>query len=236
MKDPYFYDDCPVLRNLLNIRDEDELDKAEAELSRARMMLLYNDGFSDFSEASLSKIHRYLFGDVYDWAGEYRKINVIKRERLLAGQSVWYSNCEDIERDLRRVWTRFRRTKWAGITKRQFVQKVSRLFPALWQIHPFREGNTRTVVMLLTFFVEAQGYYFDQDLMAQSAGYVRNAFVLASLGQNAEYQHLEIILMDAITTEPPLAQEESGEADSTHDRYEKYKTDYRPEKHEYYQE
>ena len=236
MKHPYFYDDCPVLRNLLNIRDEDELDKAEAELSRARMMLLYNDGFSDFSEASLSKIHRYLFGDVYDWAGEYRKINVIKRERLLAGQSVWYSNCEDIERDLRRVWTRFRRTKWAGITKRQFVQKVSRLFPALWQIHPFREGNTRTVVMLLTFFVEAHGYYFDQDLMAQSAGYVRNAFVLASLGQNAEYQHLEKILMDAITTEPPLAQEESGEADSTHDRYEKYKTDYRPEKHEYYQE
>ena len=236
MKDPYFYDDCPVLRNLLNIRDEAELDKAEAELSRARMMLLYNDGFSDFSEASLSKIHRYLFGDVYDWAGEYRKINVIKRERLLAGPSVWYSNCEDIERDLRRVWTRFRRTKWAGITKRQFVQKVSRLFPALWQIHPFREGNTRTVVMLLTFFVEAQGYYFDQDLMAQSAGYVRNAFVLASLGQNAEYQHLEKILMDAITTEPPWTQEESGEADSTHERYEKYKTDYRPEKHEYYQE
>lgn len=236
MKDPYFYDDCPVLRNLLNIRDEAELDKAEAELSRARMMLLYNDGFSDFSEASLSKIHRYLFGDVYDWAGEYRKINVIKRERLLAGQSVWYSNCEDIERDLRRVWTRFRRTMWTGISKRQFVRKVSRLFPALWQIHPFREGNTRTVVMLLTFFVEAQGYYFDQDLMAQSAGYVRNAFVLASLGQNAEYQHLEKILMDAITTEPPLAQEESGEVDSTHERYEKYKTDYRPEKHEYYQE
>lgn len=236
MKDPYFYDDCPVLRNLLNIRDEAELDKAEAELSRARMMLLYNDGFSDFSEASLSKIHRYLFGDVYDWAGEYRKINVIKRERLLAGQSVWYSNCEDIERDLRRVWTRFRRTKWAGITKRQFVQKVSRLFPALWQVHPFREGNTRTVVMLLAFFVEAQGYYFDQDLMAQSAGYVRNAFVLASLGQNAEYQHLEKILMDAITTEPTLFQEEWSEADSTHERYEKYKTDYRPEKHEYYPE
>ena len=236
MKDPYFYNDCPVLRNLLNIRDEAELDKAEAELSRARMMLLYNDGFSDFSEASLSKIHRYLFGDVYDWAGEYRKINVIKRERLLAGQSVWYSNCEDIERDLRHVWTRFRRTKWAGISKRQFVRKVSRLFPALWQVHPFREGNTRTVVMLLTFFVEAHGYNFDQELMAQSAGYVRNAFVLASLNQNSEYQHLEKILMDAITTEPSLSQEESSEADSTHERYEKYKTDYRPEKHEYYQE
>ena len=54
MKDPYFYDDCPVLRNLLNIRDEAELDKAEAELSRARMMLLYNDGFSDLIQAGIS--------------------------------------------------------------------------------------------------------------------------------------------------------------------------------------
>ena len=233
MRDPYFYDDCPVLRNLLNIRNEGELDKAEAELSRARMMLLYDAGFRNFSETALSEIHRYLFGDVYDWAGQYRKINVIKRERLLAGQSVWYSNCEDIERDLKRVWTRFRRTKWDGITKRQFVKKTSRLFPALWQIHPFREGNTRTVVMLLTFFVEAHRYFFDQDLMAQSAGYVRNAFVLASLGKNAEYQHLEKILMDAITTNPSDIAEDTEEAEAPQTRYEKYKTDYQPIKHEY---
>ena len=236
MRDPYFFDDCSVLKNTLNIRDEAELDKAEAELSRARMMMLYNDGFLDFSESALSQIHRYLFQDVYEWAGQYRRINVIKREHILAGQSVWYSNCEDIDRDLKHVWSRFRRTKWNGISKRQFVRKVSRLFPALWQIHPFREGNTRTVVMLLTFFVEAHGYYFDQELMAQSAGYVRNAFVLASLGQNSEYQHLEKILMDAITTEPSLSQEESGETGITLERYEQYKTDYRPEKHEYYQE
>ena len=236
MRDPYFFNDCSVLKNNLNIRDEAELDKAEAELSRARMMMLYNDGFSDFSESALSQIHRYLFQDVYEWAGQYRRINVIKRERILAGQSVWYSICEDIERDLKHVWSRFRRTKWAEISKRQFVRKLSRLFPALWQVHPFREGNTRTVVMLLTFFVEAHGYYFDQELMAQSAGYVRNAFVLASLGQYSEYQYLEKILMDAITTETSLSQEGSSESDSTHERYEKYKTDYRPEKHEYYQE
>ena len=234
MRDPYFYDDCPVLRNLLNIRNEGELDKAEAELSRARMMLLYDAGFRNFSETALSEIHEYLFGDIYDWAGRYRKINVIKRERLLAGQSVWYSNCEDIERDLKRVWTRFRRTKWDGITKRQFVKKTSRLFPALWQIHPFREGNTRTVVMLLTFFVEAHGYFFDQDLMAQSAGYVRDSFVMASLGKHSEYTHLEKILMDAIQTEHVEAQEGRIETDSRGtDRDNEYKRPYKPAKHEY---
>ena len=40
-----------------------------------------------------------------------------------------------------------------------------------------REGNTRTVVMMMTFFVEYHGYFMDQELMAASAGYVRDSFV-----------------------------------------------------------
>lgn len=56
--------------------------------------------------------------------------------------------------------------------------------------------------MIMTFFIEHYGYYFDQVLMSESAGYVRNAFVLASLGENSEHNHLEKILNDAICTEP----------------------------------
>lgn len=49
MKDLYLYENSSVLKNLLNIKDEKELDLAEAELSRANMMLLYEEGFDDFS-------------------------------------------------------------------------------------------------------------------------------------------------------------------------------------------
>ncbi len=49
MNDPYLYEGSSVLRNLLDIHDEKELDLAEAELSRANMMLLYEQGFDDFS-------------------------------------------------------------------------------------------------------------------------------------------------------------------------------------------
>lgn len=52
------------------------------------------------SPEGLCDIHRYLFGDIYDWAGQYRVINIEKRERLLSGRSVWYSNDENIARDL----------------------------------------------------------------------------------------------------------------------------------------
>ena len=68
MRDPYLYEDVPVLRNKLDIRTEKTLDLIEAEQSRTNMMLLYEQGFSDFSPDGLSEIHRFLFGDIYDWA------------------------------------------------------------------------------------------------------------------------------------------------------------------------
>ena len=69
MSDLYLYDDVPVLRNKLGIKDEKTLDLIEAEQSRANMMILYQRGFDDFSPAGLCAIHSFLFGDLYEWAG-----------------------------------------------------------------------------------------------------------------------------------------------------------------------
>jgi cell filamentation protein len=79
MNDPYLYEGRAVLRNLLNIHDEKELDIAEAELSQANMMLLYERGFDDFSTQGITTIHKVLFEDVYDWAGEFRTVNIQKK-------------------------------------------------------------------------------------------------------------------------------------------------------------
>lgn len=241
MNDPYLYENSSVLRNLLNIRDEKELDLAESELSRANMMLLYEKGFQDFSTLGIKKIHKVLFGDVYDWAGQFRKINIRKSEPILVGKSVWYSNDEDIERDLELAWEKIQRITWGKLPPIGFAEQVARTFPALWQTHPFREGNTRTVVMMMTFFVEHYGYTFDQELMAASAGYVRQAFVLASQFENSEYEHLEKILKDAIRAEPiiyedDLDQDAQHVKNVNHNKTEKYRKyhieDYQPVPHE----
>ena len=234
MKDIYLYEDCSVLKNLLNIKDEKELDLAEAELSRANMMLLYEQGFCDFSAEGICSIHKYLFGDIYEWAGKYRIINIQKREDILGGISVWYSNDDTIDDDLNSSWTKINAVDWDKLSREDFSKNVARLFPSLWQVHPFREGNTRTIVMLITFFAEHYGYYFDQELLARSAGYVRNAFVLASLGENSEYEHLEAILLDAISSEP-IEYSDFDETENTKAaKYSKYVTeDYEPKKHEY---
>lgn len=233
--DIYLYDDCDVLKNLLNIKNESKLNLAEAELSRANMMILYEKGFSDFSVKGIFEIHRTLFGDIYDWAGKPRIINIQKREEILAGRSVWYSNDDNIESDLEKVWDNINSIDWKHLSRQEFAKNIAHLFSAIWQVHPFREGNTRTVVMLMTFFVEHYGYYFDQDLMSASAGYVRNAFVLASLGEYSEYEHLEKILLDAICTEPNNVLENmDAEKKKNNEKYEKYYTkEYKPTPHEY---
>ena len=234
MVDPYFYEDIPVLRNTLDIRDEKTLDLIEAEQSRANMMLLYEQGFCDFTPEGLRSIHRFLFGDIYQWAGKYRIINIAKREKLLAGRSVWYSNEDAIADDLAAAFQDIQHQNWAAMPREEFVSTIVRCFTKIWQIHPFREGNTRTVVMLLTFFVEHYGYHIDQDLLAESAGYVRDAFVMASLDQFSEYEHLERILLDAVCADPvdyELALDAESEVQQS-EKYQKYHREhYTPEPH-----
>ena len=227
--DIYLFEDCKVLKNKLGIKDEAQLDKAESEFASISMMELMESGFFDFSPSGVCKIHKY------DWAGEYRIINIQKREPLLAGKSVWYSNWEDIDRDLKSAWKKIDAVHWSNLLHDEFAKSVTRLFPAIWQAHPFREGNTRTIVMLIALFAEHYGYYFDYELMAASAGYVRNAFVLCCFGENSEFEHLEKILLDAISTEPVDESEESEpETNNKSSKYEKYYVeDYKPTPHEY---
>lgn len=232
MPDPYLYPDVPVLRNKLEIKTEKTLDLVEAEQSRANMMLFYDRDFTELTPAGLQQIHKFLFGDIYDWAGNYRIINVQKAERLLGGRSVWYSNDEDIERDLTSAFQAIHDFDWDACNREEFVSALTRLFPPVWQVHPFREGNTRTVVMLMTLFVESHGYYFDKDLLAASAGYVRDSLVMASIDQNSEFEHLERILLDAVCTEPIESQDEEPLIEERTSKYTKYqKEPYTPVPH-----
>ena len=84
--------------------------------------------------------------------------------------------------------------------------------------------------------LEHNGFYFDQELLAASAGYVRNAFVLASFNEYSEYEHLEKILFDTISTEPIIQTDDPDTNISTErtEMYKRYKTDdYQPTAHEY---
>ena len=127
----------------------------------------------------------------------------------MAGKSVWYTDCDNIEKELHTTWNTINSIKWQNLSKEEFVKLGAKHFSSLWQIHPFREGNTRTIALLLAFFTEHYGYYFDQELLAQTSGYFRDSLVMASLDKFSEYEYLERILNDAISTEPVDTSEEN---------------------------
>lgn len=236
MPDVYLYDDVPVSKNKLGIKDSDLLDAAEAGMSRANMMLLYESEFQDFSPAGLCEIHHRLFDEVYEWAGKFRTINIEKRERILAGRSVWYSNDDNIPADLHSAFDKLLIQPWNNFSREKFALTLAKYFPPIWQVHPFREGNTRSVVMMMSLFVEHHGFYMDYELLAASAGYVRDSFVMASLGQFSEFEHLERILLDTVCSDPVSYDETSDSpragGSSKAEKYSKYqKEPYKPEPH-----
>ncbi|MDR2574249.1 MAG: Fic family protein [Desulfovibrio sp.] len=199
MRDPYLYEDAPVLRNLLNIKDAEALELAEADITYLR---LYDvDGVvasMPFDLSRLLAIHRHIFGDIYEWAGRLRTIPIVKDEKILGGDTVRYSSPNRIKRDCDTILKKLNETKWASSGVQETAGVFAGLIAALWQAHPFREGNTRTVIAFATQFAEAHGFRMDKTLLKDSAAYVRNALVKASDGQYAEYDYLIKIFADAI--------------------------------------
>ena len=82
MRDPYLHEDIDVLRNRLGVRDTAELTEAEANITYL-LFLAIDKEFEQqpFDFNHLCAVHRYLFGDIYDWAGQPRTIPYGQRRK-----------------------------------------------------------------------------------------------------------------------------------------------------------
>ena len=199
MRDPYIYDDVPVLKNLLGIKDAEELERAEADITYLRLYEV--DGaiqLAAFDLPRLLAIHKHIFGDIYEWAGTIRTIQMVKGERVLAGDTIRYAVPDDIEYKCVAVLKKLNGTNWKTLGIHETAETFTKFIAALWQIHPFREGNTRTIITFATQFAEARGFRMDKTLLKDSAAYVRDALAKASDGQYSEYEYLVNIFEDAI--------------------------------------
>ena len=196
MRDPYLYEDIAVLKNKGNIRDAETLRAAEGDVTRLTMMLVYEQDFERFHTDTLREIHRIIFEPLYDFAGEFRSIPIIKREEVLGGDSVRYTRPEHIEAELDAVAKEIALLPKLRDTK-ELLFRVTRITAKLWQIHPFREGNTRAVIAFSLLLLRHLKVEIDYDLFREHAAYVRNSLVWASQGMYAKFEYLEQIFFDA---------------------------------------
>lgn len=197
--DPYVYPNSSVLINKLNIRDEQELIDVEAQLLIAGIIdihsILDDLDFTDYT--CLQMIHRFLFEDLYTWAGEFRTINIYKSERVLNGLSIMYSDKDQIVHELIEIFKWAEQIKWSH-KNRQLPSQFAKLMTDLWRVHPYREGNTRAVSIFMKLFADKHDLTFNAELLSQNAGYLRNALVMAAVDEAPEPSYLYRIITDAL--------------------------------------
>ncbi len=199
MRDDYVYPNTSLLINKLDIKTQKELDDAENSLVSLNLLSLLNNQFELKSVFDIKRIHKILFFDLYEWAGENRKINIYKEEPVLNGLSVSYCDYREIDKELIKLDKDFKSTKWNTLSKTQMIDKLARLISRLWRIHCFREGNTRTTATFLYLFMKQLSLKVNIDFIGKHAKYFRNSLVLASIDEYSEYEHLTNILMDSVS-------------------------------------
>lgn len=200
MRDPYLFTDADILQNKLNIKESKLLSEAEMQFIIVRFLSLDEQmQNSDLNKvAAIKKIHKLLFGDIYDWAGEFRKINIQKSERVLDGLSVEYCDYTRINEKMTSTLDHFSKVNWSALTDSEMVSVFSDMTAKLWQIHPFREGNTRTIIAYATIFATQNIRPINSELLSKNAAYLRDALVMASLEIYSEPQYLENIFSEAL--------------------------------------
>ncbi|MFR0558732.1 Fic family protein [Pseudoscardovia radai] len=138
---------------------------------------------TSLSPAMLAAIHRRLFTGVLPttWTGRWRTQNIRKSEPVLGGDTVAYSAWDWIEPTLNYDFSEEtrRRASYARMDPRDVAAYVRGFVAGVWQIHPFREGNTRTVMTLAVLYLRDLGFRISPAPFDHSQ-FLRDALVLAN--------------------------------------------------------
>ena len=176
--------------------DDDDADKEEADrVSSNISKLLQTDAFT-YSVAGLAAIHRAIFEDVFKHAGLFREYDISKKEWVLRGDSVLYGRWQDLRMALEYDLDRERQFSYTDMDKDSMVEHIARFVSGIWQIHPFREGNTRTTALFTIKYLRMLGFSVNNDLFANHSWYFRNALVRANyrnVAKGIEYEPLFLI-------------------------------------------
>ena len=162
------------------VREPDDDDKEEADKASKNIKKILSTVTLDFSTNGLISVHRRIFEGVFKHAGELRKYDITKREWVLEGDTVRYLNWEDLRSAIDYDIKQEKEYSYNGIATEEMVKHLTGFVAGLWQIHPFREGNTRTTAVFTILYLRSLGFEVDNDLFAKHSWYFRNALVRAN--------------------------------------------------------
>jgi cell filamentation protein len=150
-----------VLKNKLNIRDARQLDVVERQLVTERAASGVPEGRFDL--AHLRAIHRHLFQDIFDWAGELRTVEISKGGHQFQFRRFIVTGMADVHRRLAA------QNYLRGLSREDFAERAGAILGDVNYVHPFREGNGRTQVQYLAKLAIQAGHRFDMLQLGKQA-------------------------------------------------------------------
>lgn len=156
----------------------------ECDLVSARIVELLENNTFELSVDFIKYVHEYLFKDIYEFNGQFRKVDITKFEPILNGDTVSYSSYETIEDSLKYDIMLEKNKNYNEMNIVDIINSITNFSSSIWQVHPFREGNTRTTTVFIIKYLRSLNYNVNNELFKEKSVYFRNALVRSNYFNN----------------------------------------------------
>ena len=156
----------------------------ECDFVSARIVELLNEDKFELSIHYLKYVHKFLFQDVYEFAGEFRRIDFSKHEKILNNDSVAYGDCKTLKESLEYDISLEKEKNYKEMNVVEVINNITKFSSSIWQVHPFSEGNTRVTALFIEKYLISLGYFVDNTLFKDKSVYFRNALVRSNYFNN----------------------------------------------------
>ena len=193
----YCYPNSDILKNNFNIRDNSKLEILERKLVLAKLYeLRQNKQIGKFDIHHFVSIHKFLFEDIYPFAGKFRTENISKG-------NFTFANWEFIEEQLDYLLNKLKSENYLeGLSKEDLSKRLAFYLSELNVLHPFREGNGRTIREFIRELAYKNGYVL--DLTQNTAEEIFNASVKSVFNTTDLEKIIYNCLIDASTIKRDL--------------------------------
>src|SRR5690606_1184523 len=150
------YPGTEVLINKADIHIQEALDAFEADVTAVRLIELLDTPINGtFDLSHLQAIHRHIFQDVYDWAGELRQVDIQKGGSKFGN---WALVPNYLDKELKKI---SKQNYLLGLTPETFIPAIAHYLSEINSAHPFLEGNGRAQRAFCSQLAEQAGYFID---------------------------------------------------------------------------
>ena len=167
-------------------------DKAAVNIVR----LLQTESALELSKHGLAALNRYIFEGVYENAGALRDYEEYKREWVLGGDTLRFTNLEALPEELEQCISKELNFDYDTATSDDFVSHLSAFIAQIWHICPFGEGNTRFTAVLTLLYLNNLGINIEFDTFRNDTWYFHNALVRANYQNSVKNIDFEPVYLE----------------------------------------